>query len=337
VFNKLVNGAPSTLLLHVDDILCMSSDEAREDVLRILTESFNEVQHEQGVNLSFLGMTIDTSIESEVRITMNGFTDDLVREYDRPGSAPTPAKNNLFDIDATSLLLGEARRKKFHSFVAKVLYLSKRIRPEISVPVSFLCTRVTKATHEDEEKLDRVIKYVSGTKSQPLILSANEPLTVEAYVDASYGVHEDGKSHTGAVITLGGGAIFAKSTKQHIVTKSSTEAELVAITDSLGEIVWIRRFLIEQGYVVPAVILYQDNMSTIALCNRGGAGHRTKHIKIRNFFVKERIDDGEVILEHKPTEEMLADVLTKPLQGAHWRYLKQRMVNEAAPKEIVVT
>jgi hypothetical protein len=151
---------------------------------------------------------------------------------------------------------------------------------------------------------------------------------VEAYVDASYGVHEDGKSHTGAVITLGGGAIFAKSTKQHIVTKSSTEAELVAITDSLGEIVWIRRFLIEQGYVVPAVILYQDNMSTIALCNRGGAGHRTKHIKIRNFFVKERIDDGEVILEHKPTEEMLADVLTKPLQGAHWRYLKQRMCYE---------
>jgi hypothetical protein len=279
-------------------------------------------------------MTVDMSTDSEARLSMQGFVSDLVREYGCEHAAATPANNNLFNIAADAELLGEVRRKKFHSFVAKALYLGKRIRPDILVAVSFLCTRVTKATEEDEQKLNRLIQYVNATIDQPLILGASDQVLVLAYVDASYGVHEDGKSHTGAVITLGAGAIYARSSKQQIVTKSSTEAELVAITDTLGEIVWIRRFVIEQGYFVPPVVLYQDNLSTIALCNRGGAGHRTKHIKIRNFFIKERIDDGEVVVEHMPTRDMVADLETKPLQGATFKYLRERLINYNAEDNI---
>jgi histone deacetylase 1/2 len=337
VFNKLVNGVQSTLLLHVDDILCLSaSAAAHEELLRRATERFKEVHHDAGVSLSFLGMTVDMRVQSEARLSMQGFINDLIREYDCEGRAMTPANSNLFSISASAVMLGFVRKKRFHSFVAKSLYLGKRIRPDILVAVSFLCTRVTKATEEDELKLDRLIQYVSATRNQPLILSASDQVSVIAYVDASYGVHDDGKSHTGAVITLGAGAIYARSSKQHIVTKSSTEAELVAITDTLGEIVWIRRFVIEQGYVVPPVILFQDNMSTIALCNRGGAGHRTKHIKIRNFFIKEHIDEGEVAVAHKWTGEMVADLETKPLQGATFRYLRDVLVN-CASEDVIVT
>ena len=67
-------------------------------------------------------------------------------------------------------------------------------------------------------------------------------------------------------------------------------------------------------------------MSTIALCNRGGAGHHTKHIKIRNFFIKEHIDDGEVTVVHKPTREMVADLETKPLQDAMFRNHRNTML-----------
>jgi hypothetical protein len=316
------------LLLHVDDILCLSAcDEAHEELVRMMTDRFKEVHADAGVVLSFLGMTIDMSVDAEARLTMIGFVGDMVRDYGVPGFAATPANANLFNINADSPLLGELRRKKFHTFVAKGLYLGKRIRPEILVTVSFLCTRVTRATEEDETKLDRMIKYIASNCLQPLVLSASDPLSITAYVDASYGVHEDGKSHTGAVITLGGGAIYARSSKQKIVTKSSTEAELVAITDSLGEIVWTRRLMIAQGYEMAPVRLMQDNMSTIALCNRGGAGHRTKHIKIRNFFVKGFIDEGDLTVEWLRTEDMVADVETKPLQGAPWRHLKKQLVN----------
>jgi histone deacetylase 1/2 len=337
VFNKLVDGIQSTLLLHVDDILCLSSSAAaHEELLRLATDRFKEVHHDGGVPLSFLGMTVDMSVVFEARLSMQGFVNDLLREYGCNGQAATPANNNLFNISDSATSLGEVRRKRFHSFVAKALYLGKRIRPDILVAVSFLCTRVTKATEEDELKLDRLIQYLSLTRTMPLILGASDHMMVTAYVDASYGVHEDGKSHTGAVITLGAGAIYSRSSKQHIVTKSSTEAELVAITDTLGDIVWIRRFLIEQGYLVPPVTLYQDNMSTIALCNRGGAGHRTKHIKIRNFFVKEHVDEGEVAVMHKPTREMVADLETKPLQGAMFKSHRDTLINNKA-EDIILT
>ena len=330
VFTKTVDGVQSTLLVHVDDILCLcASPIAHEELATRLRKRYVEINSDSGRKVSFLGMTIDACNEGVVEISMGGFVSELLEDYPPGGTATSPANNNLFDFDGQDAVLVESRRKRFHTIVAKLLYLGKRIRPDILVAVSFLCTRVTYATVRDEEKLTRVLKYLSGSAGQSLTLSAgelSEPLRLFAYVDASYGVHEDGKSHTGAVMTLGSGTIFARSSKQKIVCKSSTEAELVAITDSIGEVIWLRTFLTAQGYALPPAVLYQDNQGTIALCERGGAGHRTKHVKIRNFWVKERIDDGDIVVEYMPTESMLADVLTKPLQGAQFAKLRDALV-----------
>jgi len=94
---------------------------------------------------------------------------------------------------------------------------------------------------------------------------------VKTYIDAAYGVHtSNGKSHTGCAIVLGeGGPVYNKSTKQKIVTKYSTEAELVALSDSVSQSIHMRNFLIAQGYVMGPVIVYQDNMSCMALVKKG--------------------------------------------------------------------
>ena len=330
VFNKTVDGAQSTLLVHVDDILCLcASPVAHEELKTRLRTRYVEINADSGPKLSFLGMTVDARNEGVVEVTMGGFLTELLADNPPDGAVTSPANNNLFDFDDQDAALDDARRKRFHTVVAKLLYLGKRIRPDILVAVSFLCTRVTCATVRDEEKLARVLKYLGASSGQSLMLGAgvsSEPLRLFAYVDASYGVHEDGKSHTGAVMTLGCGAIFARSSKQKIVCKSSTEAELVAITDSIGEVIWLRGLLVAQGYELPAAVLYQDNQSTIALCERGGAGHRTKHVKIRNFWVKERLDDGDIMIEYMPTARMLADVLTKPLQGTLFADFKDILI-----------
>ena len=110
--------------------------------------------------------------------------------------------------------------------------------------------------------------------------------------------------------------MLCRSTKQKIVTKSLTESELVAVSDEINMAVWVRDFLHYQGRETGPVILYQDNMSTIALIQNGTSNsHRTKHIKIRYFFVHERVVTGEITVRHMPTEQMLADVLTKALQA----------------------
>jgi hypothetical protein len=141
---------------------------------------------------------------------------------------------------------------------------------------------------------------------------------VTVYIDASYGVHADGKSHTGSCIVVGRtGAVHCKSAKQQIVTKWSTEAELVALSDSASQGLHTRSFIMAQGYECGPMTVYQDKMSCMALIERGrSAAERTRHIDIRYFWVKERVDMGET--KHLGTKDIYANLLTKPLQGAQF-------------------
>ena len=108
-----------------------------------------------------------------------------------------------------------------------------------------------------------------------------------------------------------------KSGKQKIITRSSTEAELVGISDALSQILWYREYLLSFGLDLGPATIFQDNMSTIFLANKGrSTSERSRHIKIRNFFVEHYIESKEIVLQHMPTGEMIADILTKPLHGA---------------------
>ena len=122
--------------------------------------------------------------------------------------------------------------KYFHTFVAKLLYLSKRTRPDILTLVAFLTTRVQSPTEDDRAKLHKGMRYLCETIDLSLTLKVEGPIRVAAYVNTSFVTHSsDMKSHTGVYITLGKGAIYCRSSKQKLVTKSSTEAELVGISD----------------------------------------------------------------------------------------------------------
>jgi hypothetical protein len=130
------------------------------------------------------------------------------------------------------------------------------------------------------------------------------------------------RSHTGSCVVIGDlGAVHCRSSKQTIVTKSSTEAELVGLSDSTNQGLFLRNFLRLQGCSIPPVIVYQDNMSCMALLARGrSGGERTGNIDIRCFWMKERVDKGEATIVHKGTSEPYANVLTKPLQRSQFIY-----------------
>ena len=114
------------------------------------------------------------------------------------------------------------------------------------------------------------------------------------------------------------GAVHCRSSKQLIVTKSSTEAELVGLHDSANQGTHIRSYLTAQGYTVGPVTIYQDNQPCMALVERGRLGaEQTRHIHIQYFWVKERVDTGEVRVEYLPSEDIYAN-MTKPLQGSQF-------------------
>jgi hypothetical protein len=103
-----------------------------------------------------------------------------------------------------------------------------------------------------------------------LTLESNDLQTIEWWVDASFAVHEDMRSHTGgASMTLGKGSVRSSSVRQKLNTKSSTEAELVGVDDVMPMVLWARQFMEGQGCNIKKKVVHQDNQSAMPLENNG--------------------------------------------------------------------
>jgi hypothetical protein len=192
----------------------------------------------------------------------------------------------------------------------------------------FLCTRVQSCNEDDYKKLIRMLKFLRATKDDFLTLSATSLHNVRWWVDASYAVHPDIKSHTGGALSLGRGVVYGTSKRQKLNTKSSTEAEVVGTDDVMPQVLWTLYFLKAQGYKIDDNILYQDNKSSILLetNGRGSSGKRTRHMNVRYFFIADRVKSKEIRIEYCPTGIMVADYFTKPLQGTIFQQLRDMIM-----------
>jgi hypothetical protein len=239
----------------------------------------------------------------------------------------SPAGADVFDINSNLPLLSKEQQDEFHSTVARLLYLSKRARPDILLPVSFLTTRVRKATEQDQAKLNRVLDYLSqGHRALILGCAADGP-KLEAYVDASHATHADRKGHTGAIITLGRGAIYASSSKQKTISRSSFEAEVNAASFTGSTVIWLSRLMGELGYNVLPTTIYQDNEGTASILRSGRlTGRNSKHIDVHMLWMAEKVTEGMLAIKWIPTEEMLADVLTKGMVGKSFQALRDLLM-----------
>jgi hypothetical protein len=157
-----------------------------------------------------------------------------------------------------------------------------------------------------------------------LILGGSDIEKLRAWVDASYSVHQDRKSHTGGVMSWGRGCALTMCSKQKLNTKSSTEAELIGLSDYLNNIIWARMFLGAQGYEIKRTTIYQDNESAMKLAMNGrlSSGRLTRHIDNRYFWIKDRLKSDDMEIEHCRTHLMIADFFTKPLQGSLFKKLR---------------
>ena len=296
-------------------ILVTCEDQAAIDQLADdLKQEFDEITREDEHDISYLGMHLERD-GTDIILSMQAYLSNILDELGVNKSVTTPANENLFKVSDTDTRLSEKERQQFHTTVAKLLYLSKRTRPDILLPISFLCTRVKEATVSDQLKLDRVLKYLNGTRGMDTRIGQQQELTVRGFIDAGFASHRDSRSHSGLVVQVGRTTVLCKSSKQKLVSKDSTEAELVALSDMKDEVLKCWEFMTEQGHNLPEPTLYQDNQSTIALVKTGGGKYRNKYMRVRRERMQESLENGEVNIEYVSTKKMLADIFTKPLQG----------------------
>ena len=217
--------------------------------------------------LNYFGMDFDFSVKKQVSISMKYYVEKVLKEFPDPlrnKVISTPATAKLYEVRNDAPKLNPEKKAKFHRIVAQLLYIVKRARPDLAPAVAFMTTRVSDPDNDDWRKLRHVIEYISSTKDMCLTLEADENMNPTWSIDAAYGVHGDCKGQSGGSFTLGKGSFHTVSCKQKINTKSSTEAELVAIDDCIGHAIWLRHFLLAQGYIkAENIINFQDNQSTI--------------------------------------------------------------------------
>ena len=343
VANKMVNGKQFTIVWHVDDLKCSHVETSVVDDFIEWARSVYEdasitvLKPSRGKVHDYLGMTIDYSEDGKVKIYMKDYIRNMLSEFrgkpevDSMKKVSTPAASHLFTVNTKGVKLSDTWKDEFHTTVAKALFLCKRTRPDIQPTVPFLCTRVKEPDDDDWKKLLRMMKYLSQTVDLELTLEADGEAGVvlcKWYPDAAFAVHADCKSHTGAVLTLGKGAVNTISAKQKLNTRSSTEAELVAVDDVVVQAMWTRNFLEEQGYECKTTI-YQDNTSAILLEKNGkeSSSKRTRHINIRYFYITDCIAKQYAQVEYCPTDDMLGDFPSKPLQGRKFKKHRMAMMN----------
>jgi hypothetical protein len=209
------------------------------------------------------------------------------------------------------------------------MFLCKRARPDIDQGVAFLSSRVKEANEGDWTKPLRVLGFLKGTIDDVLKLEADDTNTLTWYIDTAFAVQKDMKSHTGAMFTMGKGAIIGSSMKQKVNSRSSTESELIGVDDKISTVLWTKRFLEWQEFMVKLNIIYQDNTSTIKLERKGkeSSGNRTRHFDIKEFYGTDLISRDEVEIEYCNTDEMLADYNTKPVVGRNFSLFRDRYIN----------
>lgn len=327
VLNKQFGSHQCTVLLYVDDILVSCEDEnVLQKVFKILEDRYKQVKKKTGPVHSYLGMTIKCNPQG-INVSMEGFTRDLLWQHPPTGKASSPATIHLHQQREIELA-DKQKSENFHTAVAKILYLAKRTRPDLLTAVSYLSTKVRAPDLDDLAKLQRLLNYINATPDLGINFSSKQGLGLTAWIDASFGVHSDGKSHSGILIQLAGGPIYAGSRKQRRVTKSSAEAELVALSNGGSQVEWCRNFLSSQGRPEEPTIIFQDNESTIKMVKNGKPNaESSRHVHNDCFWIKDMITQDCFKLVYAPTDRMIADLLTKPLQGKLLKSLRTLLLN----------
>ena len=197
----MVNGEQITVQFHVDDLkVSHKKQSVLDDFLKDLRDEFgqeDELTENRGLIYEYLDITIDYLIPRKVLFTIFDYLEDVIVEASEDlqhSRSYYPGNDSLMKVDEDSPRLPTKDADLFHCHVARLLFASKRARPDIQVCVAFLCsTRVKALTEQDYKKLGKVMSYLKETAHLPLVVGADDSDRLTWNIDESFSVHPDCK------------------------------------------------------------------------------------------------------------------------------------------------
>ena len=246
---------------------------------------------------------------------------------------------------------GEMKDVPYRSALGALLFIANTVRPDLSYAMSQLGRFAANPGRMAWKQMKHVMRYLSATKHWVLrygVKMEGVPMApLVGYCDAAWASDvKDRKSHTGYLFMSYGGPVQWRSTRQKCLALSSCESELVAASECAKELVWLNRVMRQDfghkklglpmrdmtmaGFRGKDMIcVYEDNTGVIALSrNRGVLMRRSKHIELKHFYCRDLVQQGVMILSYCPTQDMLADLLTKAVGPKVVSRLRARLLAE---------
>jgi hypothetical protein len=323
--------------IHVDDtFVCASKHDMLSQFVERVETRYAVTKKESVEN--YVGVHYEKMDDGSVKLTQPKILDDLFVKHsitDRPsvktpGSYPSNKPRDETPFDSTEFL----------GLLGSLLYVLKS-RPDVGFNVSWAATKANNPTKEDWSELLRVLQYLYQTRTKGLILRKQQKgcaLELFCYVDASYLLYPDSKSQTGFCLSFNdNGFFYTKSLKQTVVTTSSTHAEMRALFQLVGEILFVELICEELRRPVkqPAVIM-EDNQAVVSLVAKdAGVSKGSKHFMMLVNYLREKVKEGTIDVRIIGTELNLADIETKNLFGQDFSYKRQRLLGQEPHEEEV--
>ncbi|KAJ9542935.1 hypothetical protein OSB04_029441 [Centaurea solstitialis] len=206
----------------------------------------------------------------------------------------------------------------YASAIGSIMYAMLCTRPDVAYSVSVTSRYQQNPGEPHWVAVKNILKYLRRTKEMFLVFRGSEDeISVIRYSDASFQTdRDDFRSQSGYVFTLNGGAISWKSSKQDTIADSTTEAEYIAASDAAKKAVWLRNFLSDLRVVASVsrpIDIFCDNSGAVAQAKEPREHHKSRHVLRKYHLIREIIGRGDVRICKIPTEDNVADPLTKPL------------------------
>ena len=324
------------IVVQVDDLLVSSKEKWYKEFIGYLKKTGFNIK-DMGQAARFMGIDVRQMPEEKtIILDQKHYAEAIVADckLEEGRYKTTPLS---FPTELTPELVApctEDEHAEYRRVIGAVMYLQVMTRPDLAQACSYLSQFLEAPLKWHYVKMKRMIRYLQGTADRCLVyggpyvapkgLSQGEMF---GYVDSSW---ESRRSTSGFILYRNGGPIAWCSRKQKSTALSTAEAEIMAASEATKSVMAIRLILRDIGREIKGpTVLFEDNQAAIYFAQNEGTPARMKHIDVREYFVRDHVLAGDVLLAKIGSADNCADLFTKPMPKEGFSKHRDIMVTKA--------